>query len=211
MRAVLDTNVVLSALLWGGNPERLIEAAGDGRLELFTLETLLAELAGILQRPKFSTKLQDQNVSGAELLARYAQLVQTIEPARIAPVITRDPVAPAPAAATSVSSGYPGRVTSEGEWLDRSRSYILRMYIRPRRLVMQIARIFTNGNSQAVRLPKDFRFKGGEVVIKKVGDMVILFPKKYSAARLKALLSSFDEDFAIERDQPAVAEERNFS
>ena len=54
MRVVLDTNVVASALLWGGTPERLIEAAGEGTLELFTSEALLAELAGILGRAKFS-------------------------------------------------------------------------------------------------------------------------------------------------------------
>lgn len=75
---------------------------------------------------------------------------------------------------------------------------------------MQTARIFTNGNSQAVRLPKNLRFEGSEVVIKKVGDMVLLFPKKYSAARLKALLASFDKDFAIERAQPAAVEQREF-
>jgi len=75
---------------------------------------------------------------------------------------------------------------------------------------MQTARIFTNGNSQAVRLPKNLRFEGSEVVVKKVGDMVLLFSKKYSAARLKALLASFDEDFAIERAQPATAERREF-
>ena len=57
MRAVLDTNVVASALLWGGTPERLIEAAGEGALELFTSETLLAQLAGILGRAKFAAKL----------------------------------------------------------------------------------------------------------------------------------------------------------
>lgn len=75
---------------------------------------------------------------------------------------------------------------------------------------MQTARIFTNGNSQAVRLPKNLRFEGSEVVIKKVGDMVLLFPKKYSAVRLKALLASFDKDFAIERAQPDAAEQREF-
>lgn len=73
---------------------------------------------------------------------------------------------------------------------------------------MHTARIFTNGNSQAVRLPKEFRFDADEVVIKKVGDMVVLFPKKYSAARLKALLASFDREFTLERDQPPAAEER---
>lgn len=75
---------------------------------------------------------------------------------------------------------------------------------------MHTARIFTNGNSQAVRLPKEFRFDGEEVVIKKLGDMVILFPKKYSATRLKALLGAFDRDFSIEREQPVAAEVREF-
>ena len=54
MRVVLDTNVVASALLWGGTPERLIDAAGEGRLELVTSGALLAELAGILGRSEFS-------------------------------------------------------------------------------------------------------------------------------------------------------------
>jgi len=50
VRVVLDTNVVASALLWGGTPERLIELAGEGSLELFTSQALLAELASILER-----------------------------------------------------------------------------------------------------------------------------------------------------------------
>lgn len=91
MRAVLDTNVAVSALLWGGPPERLIEAAGEGRLELFTSDELLAEFAGILGRTPFAAKLSEKGVSGAELLARYAQFAQVIESAKIAPVIVRDP------------------------------------------------------------------------------------------------------------------------
>ena len=70
MRVVLDTNVVASALLWGGTPERLIEAAGEGTLELFTSEALLAELGGILGRAKFSQKLKQKNLSAAEIVAR---------------------------------------------------------------------------------------------------------------------------------------------
>ena len=75
---------------------------------------------------------------------------------------------------------------------------------------MQTTRVFTNGNSQAVRLPVEFRFEDGEVVIKKVGDMVILFPKKYKGARFKELLDAFDADFQIERAQPETAESRDF-
>ena len=71
MRVVLDTNVVVSALLWGGTPERLIELAGEGSLELFTSEALLAELAGILGRSKFAHKLRQKNLSAAEIVAHY--------------------------------------------------------------------------------------------------------------------------------------------
>jgi antitoxin VapB len=42
---------------------------------------------------------------------------------------------------------------------------------------MQIAKIFINGRSQAVRLPKDFRFDSDDVFIKKIGNLVVLIPK----------------------------------
>lgn len=70
MRVVLDTNVVASALLWGGAPELLIEAAGEGTLQLFTSEALVAELEGILGRAKFAAMLKRRNLSAAEIVAR---------------------------------------------------------------------------------------------------------------------------------------------
>lgn len=79
MRIVLDTNVVASALLWGGTPERLIDAAGEGTLELLTSSALLAELAGILERAKFAQKLKAKNLSAAEALVRYRELADTVE------------------------------------------------------------------------------------------------------------------------------------
>lgn len=91
MRVVLDTNVVTSALLWGGTPERLIEAAGEGSLELFTSEALIAELAGILGRAKFATKLRQKNLSAAEIVARYREIAETVEAAPIEVATLRDP------------------------------------------------------------------------------------------------------------------------
>ena len=91
MRVVLDTNVVASALLWGGTPERLIEAAGEGSLELFTSEALIAELAGILGRAKFATKLRQKNLSAAEIVARYREIAETVEAAPIEVATLRDP------------------------------------------------------------------------------------------------------------------------
>jgi antitoxin VapB len=43
---------------------------------------------------------------------------------------------------------------------------------------MQTAKLFTNGKSQAVRLPKEYRFAGNEVGVARVGEMVVLYPKE---------------------------------
>ena len=57
MRLVLDTNAVVSALLWGGAPRLLVVAAREGRVEIFTSTLLLAELTDILGRPRFEKKV----------------------------------------------------------------------------------------------------------------------------------------------------------
>ena len=71
---------------------------------------------------------------------------------------------------------------------------------------MQTARIFNNGNSQAVRLPKEFRFDEDEVVIKKIDDMVILLPKKYKAETLLAILKEIGP-MELEWEQPKEQQE----
>jgi len=68
---------------------------------------------------------------------------------------------------------------------------------------MQTAKVFKNGRSQAVRLPKEFRFEGDDVFIKKVGNMVILFPKDDPWAPLVNSLGQFTDDFMETREQPA--------
>lgn len=73
---------------------------------------------------------------------------------------------------------------------------------------MKTAKIFKNGDSQAVRLPKEFRFAGNEVLIKKVGDAVVLLPKARSWRALIESLSKFPSDFMDERQQPSEAETR---
>jgi len=91
VRVVLDTNVVASALLWGGTPERLIQAADDGVLEFVTSEALIAELAGILQRAKFATRLAQLNSSPTEVVARYREIAGTVESPPIEESALRDP------------------------------------------------------------------------------------------------------------------------
>lgn len=67
---------------------------------------------------------------------------------------------------------------------------------------MQTAKVFQNGQSQAVRLPKAFRFKGEVVFIKKVGNAVVLLPMNHPWESLFNSLSQFSEDFMEVRHQP---------
>jgi antitoxin VapB len=62
------------------------------------------------------------------------------------------------------------------------------------------AKIFMNGNSQAVRLPQEFRFEGKEVYIRKEGDQVILSPKKSSWRDFFENAPLASEDFMETRD-----------
>ncbi|MBI5198369.1 MAG: AbrB/MazE/SpoVT family DNA-binding domain-containing protein [Nitrospirae bacterium] len=67
---------------------------------------------------------------------------------------------------------------------------------------MKTARLFINGRSQAVRLPKDCRFSGSDVYVKKFEGLVILFSKDNPWAPLLNSLDRFSDDFLSERKQP---------
>lgn len=73
---------------------------------------------------------------------------------------------------------------------------------------METARLFRNGRSQAVRLPKQFRFEGDEVYVKRVGNAVVLLPQSGSWQGLFESLELFSEDFMENREQPLWTEER---
>lgn len=73
---------------------------------------------------------------------------------------------------------------------------------------MKTAKLFKNGDSQAVRLPKEFRFDGSEVFIKRIGSAVVLLPQSRSWDPLLESLSKFPADFLEARDQPGTADRR---
>lgn len=73
---------------------------------------------------------------------------------------------------------------------------------------MKTAKLFKNGDSQAVRLPKEFRFEGTEVYLRRVGDAVVMLPKAKSWDALIDSLAKFPPDFMNEREQPRVSENR---
>jgi len=66
---------------------------------------------------------------------------------------------------------------------------------------MDVAKLFKNGRSQAVRLPKDYRFPGKQVFVRKLGKGVLLMPEEGSWEGMKESVGMFSDDFMIERDQ----------
>ena len=76
---------------------------------------------------------------------------------------------------------------------------------------MQKAKLFKNGSSQAVRLPKAFRIPGNEVKISKHGNQIILEPIESTWDSLFESLGEFPEDFMEEgRKQPAMQKRESF-
>ena len=92
MRLVFDTNVVASAMLWGGNPLLLLQARRENRVERYTSMPLLAvaELTDILNRRKFEKKIVASLLTVDQLVDRYAELAQVVRPTAI-PRIAPDP------------------------------------------------------------------------------------------------------------------------
>ena len=91
MRLVLDTNTVVSGLIWGGVPGHLIDAAAAGTAQIISSVPLLGELHDVLFRKKFAAQLAEQGVDAADLFEGYAALVELVDPADIGPVILADP------------------------------------------------------------------------------------------------------------------------
>ncbi len=75
---------------------------------------------------------------------------------------------------------------------------------------MSIAKIFKNGQSQAVRLPKNCRFIGNEVEIKKIGDAIILTPIITSWDALLKAIDMFPEKLSFKKDKPEFKEKDLF-
>ena len=74
---------------------------------------------------------------------------------------------------------------------------------------MMTAKLFENGRSQAVRLPKECRFSGDEVAVNKIGDIVILMPKENKWLGFLSSLNLFSEDFMSGGREEEIPQERD--
>jgi putative PIN family toxin of toxin-antitoxin system len=91
VRIVLDTNVVLSALLWRGTPHHLLAAIGQrSNIQLYSSTALLEELADVLTRPSATKRLALIGQSAREVLADYVEAIELVEPASVPRVVLGD-------------------------------------------------------------------------------------------------------------------------
>lgn len=91
MRAVIDTNVLLSGLLWRGTPHLLLERVRAGTLTLVSSPALIAELAGIISRPKFRVPLLQSSTDPERMLTEIRFLAEIVEPPSLPAPVSRDP------------------------------------------------------------------------------------------------------------------------
>lgn len=91
IRAVFDTNIVVSGLLWLGAPSQAIDAAIDEKFLLLSSEALIAELIRVLSRPKFEPRFKQLGKTVEGFVSNYRALVELVDPVAIQPVITADP------------------------------------------------------------------------------------------------------------------------
>jgi antitoxin VapB len=74
---------------------------------------------------------------------------------------------------------------------------------------MQTTKVFKSGNSQAIRIPKEYQVEDEELIINKVGNTIILFPKNDPWGLFKKSLGEFTDDYFAEgRNQPKTQERK---
>ncbi|MFZ1623906.1 MAG: putative toxin-antitoxin system toxin component, PIN family [Gammaproteobacteria bacterium] len=91
VRIVLDTNIVISALLWRGAPHELLACLRQhSSVDLFSSSTLLEELAAVLSRPAIAQRLTTIGKSSRDVLTDYVEAIELVEPIEL-PRVARDP------------------------------------------------------------------------------------------------------------------------
>ena len=76
-------------------------------------------------------------------------------------------------------------------------------------MIMETAKVFVNGGSQAVRLPKNCRFREDEVLVNRIGGVVLLVPKSDPWKAMRSSLDLFTEEFLADGVEDLPAQERD--
>jgi putative PIN family toxin of toxin-antitoxin system len=87
IKAVLDTNVIISGIVFGGKPRQVLESAFRGSTQIYISEPIINELKGVLQRPRFYLTSEIIEIIISELIA----IAEWVEPKEHINVIKSDP------------------------------------------------------------------------------------------------------------------------
>ncbi len=88
---VLDTNVWVSALLWGGNPAELVKATEDRRLRIFISEEIVGEISRVLEYPKLRQVYQAGGLSRRDLMEAVLNVARLVKISRRVNVVAEHP------------------------------------------------------------------------------------------------------------------------
>lgn len=92
MKVLLDTNIWISGLLWGGNPRRIIQLAVAEQIVVYSSKLLIDELQATLTYPKLQRRLEKLEITTEELLIEVAQITQLSQPVSLSSIPElRDP------------------------------------------------------------------------------------------------------------------------
>jgi putative PIN family toxin of toxin-antitoxin system len=90
MRVVLDSNVIVSGIIWGGIPRKILDLARDKHITLYTTPELLEELADVLSRDKFAALLAARGLTADKIMNGYALLSYVISAAPVSRIVPAD-------------------------------------------------------------------------------------------------------------------------
>ncbi|MDX2223972.1 MAG: putative toxin-antitoxin system toxin component, PIN family [Rhodospirillaceae bacterium] len=88
---VVDTNVLISGLLWRGPPHTLLQRIRNGRLRLSSSPALLRELEAVFRRTKFQASINASGLEIPQVMAELTLIAEVIEPPSLPMPVSRDP------------------------------------------------------------------------------------------------------------------------
>lgn len=91
IRAVVDTNLIISGLFWRGNPAQVYDSAAKGIYVLLTTTDLIDELDRVLRYPKFAARLASIGKTANTIVTEYRAITELVTSAEIPPDAIRDP------------------------------------------------------------------------------------------------------------------------
>ena len=86
MKVLLDTNIWISGLLWGGKPRQIIQLAQQKQIFLYSSELLIKELQATLAYPKLQRRLVTLEISAEELLKEISRMIVIIQPVSLSSI-----------------------------------------------------------------------------------------------------------------------------